>query len=53
MKLFQEKTEVCQYQSAEEFVREFQIGEGDFILAGNRCLKHIFKRKIIRRGGTF
>lgn len=32
MKLFQQKTKVEKYQTAEEFVQEYQIGKGDFIL---------------------
>ena len=50
MKLFQEKTEVCQYQSAEEFVREFQIGEGDFILAGKSVFEAHFQN--VRSSGA-
>ena len=29
MKLFQEITEVYKYQKASEFIKEFQIGEGE------------------------
>lgn len=33
MKVFQQKTKVQKFDSAEAFVKEYQIGEGDFILA--------------------
>lgn len=42
MKLFQEKPEVHQYKTAEEFVKDFQIGEGDFILAGKSVFEAHF-----------
>ena len=32
MKLFQQRTKVEKYNTAQEFVREYQIGKGDFIL---------------------
>ena len=42
MKLFQEKPEVHQYGGAQEFVEDFQIGEGDFVLAGKSVLEAHF-----------
>ncbi len=42
MKLFQEKPEVHQYGSAQEFVKDFQIGEGDFVLAGKSVFEAHF-----------
>lgn len=43
MKLFQEKTEVWKYQNAGEFIRDFRIGKGDFILAGKTVFETYFQ----------
>lgn len=43
MKLFQEKTEVYKYDKAAEFIRDFQIGEGDFIVAGKSVFEAYFQ----------
>ena len=43
MKLFQEKTEVCQYENGEVFAKDFQIGKGDFILAGKSVFEAHFQ----------
>lgn len=44
MRLFQEKTQVCYYQRAEEFIEEFQIGKGDFVLAGKSVFQEYFQK---------
>ena len=43
MKLFQEKPVVHQYQKAVEFVNEFQLGAGDFILATKTIYETYFQ----------
>lgn len=42
MKLFQEKPVVHQYSDAQEFVSDFRIGEGDFVLAGKSVFEAHF-----------
>lgn len=42
MKLFEEKPVIYQYENAEDFVTDFQIGEGDFILAGKSVFEAHF-----------
>lgn len=42
MKLFQEKPVVHQYSDAQEFVRDFRIGERDFVLAGKSVFEAHF-----------
>lgn len=42
MKVFQEKTEIYQYQTAGELAEHLQIGEGDFILAGRSVFERYF-----------
>lgn len=43
MKLFQQKTQVQKFDSAKAFTEEYQIGEGDFILAGRSTYETYFK----------
>lgn len=43
MKLFQQKTEVHKYHCAEEFVKEYEIGEKDFILASKSTYEAFFE----------
>lgn len=43
MKLFQEKTEVYRYEKAADFMQEFGIGEGDFVLAGKSVFEAYFQ----------
>lgn len=42
MKLFQQKTTVHQFSSAQEFAEQYNIGKGDFILAGKRVYEAYF-----------
>ena len=42
MKLFQQKPEIQKYHNAQEFVEEFEIGEGDFILASKSIYQKYF-----------
>src|SRR5699024_1821010 len=42
MILFQEKPVVHQYSDAQEFVSDFRIGEGDFVLAGKSVFEAHF-----------
>lgn len=42
MKLFQQKTKVQKFSSAKEFVEEYQIGRGDFILASKSAYDTYF-----------
>ena len=42
MKLFQQYPEVQKYMEPEEFVKAFEIGEGDFILASKSIYKEYF-----------
>lgn len=42
MKLFEEKPVVHRYEYAAEFIRDFQVGEGDFILAGKSVFEAHF-----------
>ncbi|MBQ8802910.1 MAG: 4-hydroxybutyrate dehydrogenase [Tyzzerella sp.] len=42
MKVFQEKPQVQQYATAAEFVKEFSIGKGDFILASKSIYEGYF-----------
>ena len=39
MKVFQQKSKIQKFSDAEEFVREYQIGKGDFVLAS----RHIYE----------
>lgn len=43
MRVFQQKTAVQRFGSAEEFVREYGIGKEDFILAGKRIYEAYFQ----------
>ena len=43
MKLFQEITEVYKYQKASEFIKEFQIGEGDFVFTSQSVFETYFQ----------
>lgn len=43
MKLFQEKPVVQKYEHAQQFVQEYEIGEGDFILASKTIYDTYFK----------
>src|SRR5699024_9298746 len=42
MKLFEEKPVVHRYEYAAEFIKDFQVGEGDFILAGKSVFEAHF-----------
>lgn len=42
MKIFQERPQIHQFQKAEEFVKEFQIGTGDFVLASKAIYETYF-----------
>lgn len=43
MKLFQEITEVYKYQKASEFIKEFRIGEGDFVFTSQSVFETYFQ----------
>ena len=45
MKLFEEKPVVHRYEYAAEFIRDFQVGEGDFILAGKSAIRASMARE--------
>lgn len=42
MKLYEEKPVIHQYENAKDFVTDFQIGKGDFILAGKSVFESHF-----------
>lgn len=43
MKQFLQKTEILKYETAKEFVEEFKVGTGDFILATKTIYKKYFE----------
>lgn len=45
MKVFQERPQIHQFAKADEFIREFQIGAGDFILATKAIYEQYFSGK--------
>ena len=42
MRVFQQKTAVQRFASAEEFARQYDLGEGDFILASRSIYERYF-----------
>lgn len=42
MKIFQQKSKIQKFEHAEEFVKEYQIGKGDFILASKSIYETYF-----------
>ena len=43
MRLFQQRTKVCRFDSARAFSKEYELGEGDFILASRSVYETFFK----------
>ena len=43
MRLFQQRTKVCRFDSARAFAKEYELGEGDFILASRSVYETFFK----------
>lgn len=44
MRLFQQRAEIQTYQTAQEFVEEFKIGKGDFVLASKSIYQTYFEK---------
>lgn len=42
MKIFQQKSKIQKFEHAEEFVKEYQVGKGDFILASKSIYEMYF-----------
>lgn len=47
MKLFQQRTRIQKFEHAAEFVKEYQIGKGDFILASKSAYETYFAPLVI------